>query len=316
MNSNKGFTLIQTIVTVAVVGVLAAIASTSYGKHLAKAQLSEAISMLEQHKVQSVSYLVKNNTCENPAIANTKGKYGELTVSGTVVPSSLRTTAQRKTGCQLTYTFNNSNVQPELKGKKIVVDIYNNSILSKVAQTNVDSFYLPKTLTTLTEEALPDTHSMPVAEPAYVAKDTEALVEPEPLGGWDLPYRKFTVNLNYTYRVEEFQNGNLTRGEHSATIQNATVTFEDGGTAKIKKVGFGTAWITGNPCGRCNPKVWYDFSGSPDAVNFEKYTKRVMTITKDGNNYVFTSDNGVLTKSANNWYDFTRNSTATIELYK
>lgn len=178
MNNNKGFTLIQTVVTVAVVGVLAAIASVSYGKHLAKAQVSEAISMLEQHKVQSMVQLTKNGTCDNST--SVRGKYGEISVSGTVVSTSLNTTVQRKTGCMLTYTFNNTDVVSSLKGKKIVVDLYNNSVLSKSSQTNVDASALPKVLTTLTEDALPPKSTI-TTEAAYVAKDTD-LIETAPTG--------------------------------------------------------------------------------------------------------------------------------------
>ena len=183
MNSNKGFTLIQTVVTVAVVGVLAAIASVSYGKHLAKAQVSEAISMLEQHKVQSMVQLTKNGTCDNST--SVRGKYGEISISGTVVSTSLNTTVQRKTGCMLTYTFNNTDVVSSLKGKKIVVELYNNSVLSKSSQTNVDASALPKALTALTEDPIPKKEIVNATD-IYVAKDTVGIPpDPEPTGEYD-----------------------------------------------------------------------------------------------------------------------------------
>ena len=142
--NNKGFTLIETLVTVAVVGIVSAIAIGSYKAKFPTAQVKEPVNMLEQQRLTIATGISQGYCTPNNDPITMKGKYGVITVSGTLKPSAGKSCPS---GCQAKYTFNGSDVSKELQGKIIVVDVLNNLKMSKVtAQTTVDDKYLPKNL--------------------------------------------------------------------------------------------------------------------------------------------------------------------------
>ena len=64
MSRNKGFTLVELIIAVAVIGILAAIAIPSYRQHVedsavadARASLMGLANAMERHRAQNGSYL-------------------------------------------------------------------------------------------------------------------------------------------------------------------------------------------------------------------------------------------------------------------
>ncbi|EMT8360798.1 pilin, partial [Neisseria gonorrhoeae] len=79
----KGFTLIELMIVIAIVGILAAVALPAYQDYTARAQVSEAILLAEGQKSAVTEYYLnhgiwpKDNTSAgvaNPA-SNIKGKY-------------------------------------------------------------------------------------------------------------------------------------------------------------------------------------------------------------------------------------------------
>ena len=69
----KGFTLIELMIVVAIIGILAAIAIPAYADYTARAQVSEATVLLDGAKTDIVSAMGETNTCANPVV--TSGKY-------------------------------------------------------------------------------------------------------------------------------------------------------------------------------------------------------------------------------------------------
>ncbi|ENS8332839.1 pilin [Neisseria gonorrhoeae] len=89
----KGFTLIELMIVIAIVGILAAVALPAYQDYTARAQVSEAILLAEGQKSAVTEYYLnhgkwpENNTSAGVASAtDIKGKYVEsVTVANGVV---------------------------------------------------------------------------------------------------------------------------------------------------------------------------------------------------------------------------------------
>lgn len=98
MNMKKiqqGFTLIELMIVIAIIGILAAIAIPAYSDYTAKAQASEAFALLDGQKTSLGEFFHENATFVGfvPS-GNTDGKYGSLAASGLAAASAT-----------LTYTF-------------------------------------------------------------------------------------------------------------------------------------------------------------------------------------------------------------------
>ncbi|ENS6561657.1 pilin [Neisseria gonorrhoeae] len=107
----KGFTLIELMIVIAIVGILAAVALPAYQDYTARAQVSEAILLAEGQKSAVTEYYLnhgkwpENNTSAGVASASEiKGKYVQkVEVNNGVV----------------TATMNSSGVNKEIQGKKL-----------------------------------------------------------------------------------------------------------------------------------------------------------------------------------------------------
>ncbi|EPH7904140.1 pilin, partial [Neisseria gonorrhoeae] len=108
----KGFTLIELMIVIAIVGILAAVALPAYQDYTARAQVSEAILLAEGQKSAVTEYYLNNGIWpENNASAgvaspasNIKGKYVQkVEVNNGVV----------------TATMASSNVNKEIKDKRL-----------------------------------------------------------------------------------------------------------------------------------------------------------------------------------------------------
>ncbi|ENX4004672.1 pilin, partial [Neisseria gonorrhoeae] len=107
----KGFTLIELMIVIAIVGILAAVALPAYQDYTARAQVSEAILLAEGQKSAVTEYYLNhgiwpaNNTSAGVASASEiKGKYVQkVEVNNGVV----------------TATMASSNVNKEIKDKRL-----------------------------------------------------------------------------------------------------------------------------------------------------------------------------------------------------
>ena len=115
--TQKGFTLIELMIVVAIVGILAAVAIPAYSDYTAKAQASEGFVLLDGLKTRISADLSEDatNGCDISSATLVKsGKY----VSG--ITSNLAGST-----CSLTLTFNNS-LANGVSGQTVIMT-YNNS---------------------------------------------------------------------------------------------------------------------------------------------------------------------------------------------
>ncbi|EMU1351357.1 pilin, partial [Neisseria gonorrhoeae] len=107
----KGFTLIELMIVIAIVGILAAVALPAYQDYTARAQVSEAILLAEGQKSAVTEYYLNNGEwpADNGAAgvasaSDIKGKYVEsVTVTNGVVTAKMLS----------------SGVNKEIQGKKL-----------------------------------------------------------------------------------------------------------------------------------------------------------------------------------------------------
>jgi type IV pilus assembly protein PilA len=74
----KGFTLIELMIVVAIIGILAAVAIPAYQDYIARAQVSEAVSLMGSAKTPLAEYFADKGTWPNmlsDVLGNSTGKY-------------------------------------------------------------------------------------------------------------------------------------------------------------------------------------------------------------------------------------------------
>ncbi|HFC8297349.1 TPA: pilin [Neisseria meningitidis] len=142
----KGFTLIELMIVIAIVGILAAVALPAYQDYTARAQMSEALTLAEGQKSAVVEYYSDNGTFPNSntsagiaASNEIKGKYvASVKVEGNASVASI------------TATMNSSNVNKDIKGQTLVlVGKQNSGSFSwECKKSSVDEKFLPSTCRT------------------------------------------------------------------------------------------------------------------------------------------------------------------------
>ena len=133
---NSGFTLIELMIVVAIIGALAAIAILQYQNYVARAQVSEAFSLASGAKTAVAEYFMLNGTF--PADNGTAGLSEATDISGNYVESV--TVA----GGTITALFSNTEAHSKLQGKSMVLTAVDNggSIGFSCSGTDIKA-YLP-----------------------------------------------------------------------------------------------------------------------------------------------------------------------------
>lgn len=145
----KGFTLIELMIVIAIIGILAAIAVPAYSDYIARSQASEASALASGLKTQIIDNL-QNTRCKSNAdskvnpIDKQTGKYGEAVIGGKAVSLKASASSNKETGCTITYTLNKTGVSSSIKGQKLVLSVLKNGSLKKHSTTNLDDKFIPK----------------------------------------------------------------------------------------------------------------------------------------------------------------------------
>lgn len=139
----QGFTLIELMIVVAIIGILAAVAIPSYQDYTARAQVTEAMSLTSGMKTALAEYYADRGAFPtSPAVINstTSGKYVSNITFGTNSGGTLEVNA----------TMKSSGVNADIQGKVFSMATTDGGnqwdcgeVGAAAADTDIDTQYLP-----------------------------------------------------------------------------------------------------------------------------------------------------------------------------
>ena len=144
---HSGFTLIELMIVVAIIGILAAIAIPQYQNYVARAQVAEGLALASGAKTAVAEYFTTNGTF--PANNTEAGLSDAGTITGNYVESVTVSVADGK--ALITALFSSTEAHSKLQGKSMVLTAvdHGGSIGFACSGTDIES-YLPSSCADVT----------------------------------------------------------------------------------------------------------------------------------------------------------------------
>ncbi|MBV8156092.1 MAG: pilin [Dyella sp.] len=159
MAPQRGFTLIELMIVVAIIGILAGVAIPQYQDYIARSQFSEGMTLASGQKVAVSEVFASSGNCPSNASAAAGGVPAASGISGSYVAKvTTGGKASDAGGCTITANFKGSGVAKALASKKLTLSMTNadgGSVIWK-CESSVAKKYLPQACSPLTEAPTDD----------------------------------------------------------------------------------------------------------------------------------------------------------------
>ena len=204
-----GFTLIELMIVVAIIGILAAVAIPQYQNYVARAQVAEALSLASGAKVAVAEYFNTNGTF--PADNTEAGLSDADDISGKYVESVA------VSGAAITALFSSTDAHSNLRGGEMTLTAVDNGGSIAFACTSTGSTditaYLPSSCRDLTGTTI-------VAGPVpWTSADGDACWDPS-FGGWIPGQTENTLPGNQT-QINQYAELGYGSGAYSGVAVDA-----------------------------------------------------------------------------------------------
>jgi len=144
---DRGFTLIELMIVVAIIGILAGVAIPQYQDYVARSQFAEGLSLASGQKPAVIETFSHGGTCPNNASAAADGIPLSTSIAGSYIKSVVTGGAATAAGgCTITANFKDAGIAKGLVGKSMTLRMTgaDQGAVAWQCESGADKKYLPK----------------------------------------------------------------------------------------------------------------------------------------------------------------------------